>query len=145
MTTQKNNKALHIGLWIAQALFGLMFILAGVSKAMQPIEALAESMPWVTEVSQGLVRFIGVSELLGGLGLLLPSILRIKPNLTALAALGLAAVMLLAAGFHATRGEYSLIGVNAFMMAVALFIAWGRSKKVPIMPKHSKQHPGSGL
>jgi len=135
MTAQKNNKALNITLWVAQALFGLMFIMAGASKAMQPIEALAESMPWVTTVSAGLVKFIGISELLGGIGLLLPSILRIKPELTVWAAYGLGLVMLLAGGFHASRGEYSLIGVNVFMMAVALFIAWGRSKKAIILPK----------
>lgn len=135
MTAQKNNKALNITLWVAQVLFGLMFIMAGASKAMQPIEALAESMPWVTTVSAGLVKFIGISELLGGIGLLLPSILRIKPELTVWAAYGLALVMVLAGVFHATRGEYSAIGVNVFMMAIAIFIAWGRSKKAPILPK----------
>lgn len=135
MTAQKNNKALNITLWVAQALFGLMFIMAGASKAMQPIEALAESMPWVTTVSAGLVKFIGISELLGGIGLLLPSILRIKPQLTVWAAYGLALVMVLAGVFHATRGEYSAIGVNVFMMAIAIFIAWGRSKKARILPK----------
>ena len=63
----------------------------------ESLEALAESLPWVTEVSSGLVRFIGISELLGGLGLLLPYIFRLKPFLTVWAALGLAAVMVLAA------------------------------------------------
>ena len=135
MTAQNNNKALNIALWVAQAIFGLMIIMAGAAKAMQSIEALAESMPWVTTVSAGLVKFIGISELLGGIGLLLPSILRIKPELTVWAAYGLALVMVLAGGFHASRGEYSAIGVNVFMMAIAIFIAWGRSKKAPILPK----------
>ena len=112
-----------------------MFIMAGAMKATQPIEALAESLPWVTTTPLALVRFIGISELLGGIGLLLPSILRIKPSLTVWAAVGLAVVMVLAAGFHASRGEFSAIGANAMFMAIAAFIAWGRSKKAPIAAK----------
>lgn len=131
----KNNKALNIVLWIAQIVLGGMFIMAGSMKAMQPIEALVESLPWVTTVPAALVKFIGVSELLGGLGLILPALLRIKPSLTVKAAYGLALVMILAALFHGSRGEFSAIGVNVFLIALALFVAWGRSKKVPIMAK----------
>ena len=135
MTAQKNNKAINIALWIAQVLLGLMFIMAGATKSFQPVEALAESLPWVTSTPLGLVRFIGISELLGGLGLLLPSILRIKPFLTVWAAIGLGTVMVLAALFHGSRGEFSAIGVNVVMIAMFAFIAWGRSKKAPIAAK----------
>ncbi|MFK7970137.1 MAG: DoxX family protein [Bacteroidia bacterium] len=135
MSDQKNNKVLNIALWVAQALLGLMFLMAGAMKASQPVEALTESLPWVTSTPLWLVRFIGLSELLGGLGLLLPSILRIKPFLTVWAAIGLAVVMLLAALFHGARGEFSAIGVNVVMLALFVFIAWGRSKKAPILPK----------
>jgi len=126
---------MNISLWIAQGLMVAMFIMAGVSKSFQPIEALAESMPWVNDVSSSLVRFIGVSELLGGIGIILPAILRIKPKLTVSAALGLVAVMIMAAGFHAMRGEYSAIGANAVFIAILAFVTWGRSKKAPILPK----------
>lgn len=135
MTDQKNNKAINIGLWIAQGLLALMFIMAGAMKLSQPIEALAESLPWVTSVPAALVKFIGISELLGGLGLLLPALLRKKPILTVWAARGLAAVMLLATIFHISRGEYSAIGMTLIIMVIALFIAWGRSKKAPILAK----------
>ncbi|MFK7980701.1 MAG: DoxX family protein [Saprospiraceae bacterium] len=135
MTNQKSNKGLNIGLWVLQVLLGLMFIAAGAMKASQPIEAMVADMPWVTSTPLELVRFIGVSELLGGLGLILPSLLRIKPNLTVLAAIGLAVVMLLAALFHGSRGEFPAIGVNAVLMALFAFIAWGRSKKAPILAK----------
>ncbi|GAB3019031.1 DoxX family protein [uncultured Cyclobacterium sp.] len=135
MANQEKNKAIHISLWIAQVLLAVMFILAGLMKATQPIEALTESLPWVSSTSLGLVRFIGISELLGGIGLILPALLRIKPFLTIWAAIGLAVVMVLAAIFHASRGEYSGIGVNLVFMAIALFVAWGRSKKVPILAK----------
>lgn len=135
MTSQKNNKAVNVVLWIAQVLLAMMFIMAGLMKATQPIEALAESLPWVTSTSSGLVRFIGFSELLGGLGLLIPSIFRFKPFLTVWAGLGLALVMILAAVFHATRGEFPNIGMNVVLLGLALFVAWGRSKKAPILPK----------
>ena len=136
MANQKNNKAIHITLWIAQGLLTAMFIMAGLTKVSQPIEVLAESMPWATDIPLELVRFIGISEFLGGVGLLLPALLRFKPFLTVLAAIGLVAVMVLAAIFHASRGEFPAIGANVVIMAIAAFIAWGRSKKAPILSKH---------
>lgn len=104
-------------------------------KTTTPTNELSASLSWVTEVPEGLVRFIGVAELLGGIGLLLPSILRIKPVLTSLAAMGLALVMLCAIVFHISRAETNVIGINISLMLIALFIAWGRSKKVPIAAK----------
>lgn len=136
MSEQKTNKGMNIGLWVVQVLLGLLFIMAGMSKAFQSIEALSEQLPWVTSTPIALVKFIGISELLGGIGILLPSILRIKPHLTVLAAYGLSAVMVLAAGFHASRGEFEAIGANVIMLALMLFVAWGRSKKVIILPKN---------
>lgn len=135
MANQKNNRGINIALWIAQGLLAMMFLMAGAMKTFQPIEVLAESLPWVTSYSQILVRFIGVSELLGGLGLILPSLLRIKPFLTVWAAVGLVVVMLFASIFHASRGEFSAIGMNVVLMAIAAFIAWGRNEKAPIQAK----------
>ncbi|HEX8532353.1 MAG TPA: DoxX family protein [Cytophagales bacterium] len=132
---QTPSKALHITLWIAQVLLAAMFLMSGFMKVSQPIDQLSQMLPWASQVPVALVRFIGVSELLGGLGLVLPSLVRIRPRLTVLAAIGLAAVMVFAALFHITRGEYSAIGMNLILAAIALFIAWGRTKKAPIQPK----------
>ncbi len=134
MTTQP-SKGLHIGLWIAQGLLAAMFLMAGANKLFQPIAELAKMLPWVTEVPSALVKLIGASELLGGLGLILPALLRIKPQLTVLAAVGLALVMLLAAFFHISRGETSVISMNVVVLLVAVFVAWGRSTKAPIFPR----------
>lgn len=128
------NKGLNIALWVAQGLLAAMFLMAGFMKTTTPIAELGASMPWVNELPN-LVRFIGISELLAGIGLLLPSILRIQPKLTPLAALGIVAIMVLAAIFHATRGEYSAIGMNVVFGAIAGFVAWGRTNKVPISAK----------
>lgn len=136
MTTHKTpSKALNISLWIAQITLAIMFLMAGITKSIQPIEQLGASMPWVNEVPAGLVRFIGISELLGGIGLLLPALLRIKPILTPLAALGLFTVMVLAFVYHIAKGEYEALGFNVILGGIALFIAWGRYKKVPIASK----------
>ncbi len=135
MKTTNSNKKLNIALWIAQSLLAAMFLMTGVMKLTSPIETLAESLPWVTSVPVALIRFLGLSEFLGGLGLLLPSILKIKPQLTVWAAGGLTGVMVLAAVFHGSRGEFSAIGMNVVLMAIAVFIFWGRSKKAPIQTK----------
>ena len=135
MTNQPTSKGLNIALWTAQGLLASVFIMAGASKTFQSISGLSEMLPWVTEVPEALVRFIGISELLGGTGLLLPSLLRIRPALTPLAATGLALVMILATAFHISKGETAVIGMNFVFLAAALFIAWGRTKKVPIPAK----------
>lgn len=131
------KKSLSIALWVVQVLLAALYIMAGSSKLFQPIAELAKMLPWATEMPAGMVRFIGLSELLGGIGLLLPSLLRIQPQLTPMAAIGLAVVQLLATGFHISRGETSVIGVNILFMALAVFVAWGRTKKAPIAPKQA--------
>ena len=132
---QRSSKAIHILLWVAQAVLAAMFLMAGAMKSTQPIEKLSQMMPWAGQIPEALVRFIGVSELLGAIGLLLPALLRIKPNLTPLAAVGLATIQLFAAAFHISRGETSVIGMNIALFLVAAFIAWGRFKKEPIQAK----------
>lgn len=134
-TTIKTSKAMHISLWIVQVLLAAMFLMSGFMKASMPVEKLSAMLPWATSVPVALIKFIGLSELLGGLGLILPSLLRIKPTLTIWAGFGLATIMLLAIPFHISRGETPLIGMNAMFMVLSLFVAWGRSKKAPILPK----------
>lgn len=82
-----------------------------------------------------LIRFIGAAEVAGGLGVLLPSALRIRPSLTPLAAWGLVVVMVLAAGFHMSRGEWSSVPTNVVLGALAAFVAWGRTRPAPIAPR----------
>lgn len=135
MSKEKKSTILNIMLWVAQVLLAGMFIMAGMMKTFQPIEEIGASLPWVLNTPEVLIRFIGLSELLGGLGLLLPAILRIKPQLTGYAALGLAVVMVLALIFHAVRGEYAATGINVVIVLIAGFVAWGRLKRLPIAAK----------
>lgn len=131
-TTSKPNRALNIGLWITQSLLAAMFLFAGSPKAFGPIADLvkqgatwAADMPW-------LIRFIGISEIAGALGMILPAATRIKPILTPIAAIGLGIIMVLAAAFHISRGEASHIGINIVLGAMAALVAWGRFGKAKI-------------
>jgi len=116
-------------LWMTQISLGAAFTLAGIFKAIG-YERAKTTMPWVGAVPERLVRFIGVSELLGGLGLILPLATGVAPFITPLAALGLAATMLLAAAFHARRGELRAIPVNVVLFAMAAFVSHGGSSFV---------------
>lgn len=120
-----------IALWIVQALLAAAFIFAGVTKAFRYAYAHA-TLPWVKDVPRGLTTFIGVAELLGGIGLLLPALTGMLPWLTPLAAAGLALVMLLAIGFHTTRREWPAIGFNIVLLLLAAFVAYGRFAIMPL-------------
>lgn len=134
----KRAKFLHVALWAAQALVALAFVMAGTMKATMPYAELAANMAWVSAVPEGLVRVIGVAELLGGIGLVAPALSRIRPGLTALAGAGLALVMLLASVFHLSRGEIAALPINVTLGAFAAFIAWGRWKAAPIAPRRPR-------
>lgn len=129
------GRGIQISLWIVQVLLALSFGMTGAMKAMTPYDALAASMAWVAHVPEALVRFIGVAELAGAIGLVLPALARIQPRLTPLAAAGLVIVMVLAAGTHASLGEWGAIPVNLVLGGLAAFVAWGRTMKAPIAPR----------
>ena len=132
----KEVRGLNIALWIAQiALIGV-FGMTGVMKAFFPIAELSKSIAWTGEVPVFMVRFIGICEMAGALGLILPAMMKVLPGyLTPMASIGLFAVMFLAIGFHAMRGETAMtLPINLILGSVALFVAWGRYRMYPIHP-----------
>jgi len=129
-----NNKIINILLWVAQILVAVMFFFGFYGKVLQPVEEAAQMMPWVAE-QPGLATFTGIVDLLGALGLILPTLLRIQPKLTTYAAYGGILLMIAGTVFHIMRGEVDVIGLNFFLIALLIFIIWGRTKKVPILPK----------
>ena len=129
------GKPLRIALWIAQGLVAVVFCMSGFTKLATPIPDLAAMMPWTGEVSSGFVRFIGLVDLAGGIGILLPALTRIQPRLTVLAALGCVVLQVLAFGFHASRGEFAVLPMNVVLLALSAFVLWGRGKKVPVAPR----------
>ena len=124
---------MNILLWLVQILLAAAFGMAGVMKATQPVDVLAANgIAWAPQVPLVLVRFIGISEFLGAVGLILPALTKIKPFLTPLAALGLLTIMILAMGFHVSRGEAGALPANIVLGGLAAFVAWGRTSKAPI-------------
>lgn len=117
---------MNVFLWILQIFLAAAFLMAGTLKATQPKEKLAPKMPWVNDFSAGVVKLVGVSQIAGALGLILPALTGITVILTPLAASGLALIMVLAAIYHVRKGEYSKIGVNALFLVLAVIVAWGR-------------------
>jgi len=126
------GKWLNIGLWAAQILLALAFCLFGLMKFLSPIQELAKNMPWTGQLPAAFVRTIGVIDILGGLGVLLPAVTRILPWLTVWAALGCTALQVLAICFHSARGEFQVLPLNFILLPLAVFILWGRSRKIPI-------------
>lgn len=120
-------------LWGLQILLALAFGMAGSMKLMStPDELLAAGMTWVNYMPAGAEKFIGASELLGAIGLVLPAATRIVPVLTPIAAALLAVVMGIAGALHATHGEMGALPANAVLGGLAAFVAWGRFAHSPI-------------
>lgn len=114
---------MNIVLWVIAIVLAVAFAAAGFLKVTSPREKLAENMDWVEDFSDRTVKLIGVLEILGALGLILPAALGIVPVLTPLAATGLAVIMALAALTHARRKELPMIAVNLVLGGLALFVA----------------------
>lgn len=129
------GRAFMIALWVGQILLAVAFVAAGAMKLVQSIDVLAATMGWPGDIPSGVVRFIGLAELAGGLGVVLPAVTRIRPHLTPLAAVGLAIVMALAAAFHLSRGEVGEITPTLILGLLAAFVAWGRGRAAPIAPR----------
>jgi len=131
----KPSKELHVGLWVVQGLLAITLIGAGLWKLLTPISKLAEAIPWAGQVSSAFLQATAIFDLLGGIGLALPAITRIKPGLTVLAALGCAALQVCAIVFHVSRGEAAKTPFNVLLVALALFVFWGRWRRAPIEPR----------
>ena len=117
---------MNIAIWIIQILLGGMFTMAGATKATQPISKLSEKMPWVKDFPLPVVKFIGISQLLGGIGLILPWASGIMPILTPIAGAALALVMVFAAIYHISKGEYKSIVINIILGGLAATVAYFR-------------------
>ena len=126
-----------IGLWVVQVLLAALYLMAGFMKLTQPLDALAAmNMAWAPTFPELFVRFVGLMEILGALGLILPAATRILPFLTPLAALGLSVVQVGAIILHAVRGESAMtLPMNLVLLALALLIVWGRTRKARIDPR----------
>lgn len=131
-TSPQASRGWNIGLWVAQAVLAALYAM-GVwfHLLLSPEEAKAMGAVWISEVPLSFVRFIGVMEVLGIVGLILPAATGIKPHLSLWAAWGLLAIQLLAIPFHAIRGEFSPLPFNLIYVALCVLVIWGRYRKAP--------------
>ena len=121
---------MNILLWIIQILLALEFLLSGAMKFMMSVEEMNQQAPVV--LPGVFIHFIGVCEILGGLGLLLPSLLRIKPGLTPLAAAGLA-IITAGATVITLMGPMKGLALVPFVTCVlCIVVAYGRWRSRPI-------------
>ena len=115
-----------IAVWILQFLLAIAFCAAGLMKMLRPKDELRERMAWVEGVTPRGVKLIGLVELLGGLGLVLPALTGIAPILTLLAAIGLALVMVAAIIVHRRIGDPLAQVAPALLLLVLLLLCiWG--------------------
>jgi putative oxidoreductase len=121
--------------WVAQTLLLVGFGMAGFMKVTAPVDQLHQALPYTADLPLALVRFIGISEIAGALGVMLPAITRIRPSLTPLAATGLTTVMVLAALFHVGRGEFLALPINVVLGGLAALVAWIRLRVAPLAPR----------
>jgi uncharacterized membrane protein YphA (DoxX/SURF4 family) len=119
---------MNIALWIIQVLLALLFLFAGVMKFIMPVEEMTKQMP--VAVSVFFLHFIGVCEVLGGLGLVLPMLLRVKSWLTPIAAIGLAIIILGAIAFSLMLGVMQAL-MPFIVELLLIFVAYGRWRLIP--------------
>lgn len=127
----RNTKRINSLLWTAQVLLALVFLFAGGMKLVMPIEMLKGPVA----LPGAFLRFIGVCETLGAIGLILPSVLRIKPGLTPLAASGLIIIMIGATVVTLIGGMVGPALVPVVVGSLATFVANGRWRVAPIHPR----------
>jgi len=120
------GRVLDASLWLLQFILFAAFASAAWMKIMTPIPKLAAIWPWAGELPEPIVRMLGVIDLAGGVGVFLPMLTRIKPQLTAPAALGCVVLQICAMIFHISRGEIAATPVNVVFVAIASVILWGR-------------------
>ncbi len=111
--------------WVFSVVLALVFLIVGLVRVFK-YELAKERFPWVNDVPRALVTVIGIAEIMGALGLVLPAATGIFPWLTPVAAAGLAILMLMAGTFHGQRREYQEASVNALLLIMTALIAYAR-------------------
>jgi hypothetical protein len=122
---------MNVALWVVQGLLAALFLFAGGTKLVLPIEEMTKEMP----MPGWFLRFIGVAELLGALGLILPWLLRIRPGLTPLAAAGLLLIMIGATVTTLMTGQIAMALFPLVVGILCVFVAYGRWGLSPLSAK----------
>jgi hypothetical protein len=118
---------MNTALWIVASILAVVFLGAGALKLVRSKEALAAGgFKWVQDYSANQVRLIGIAEILGAVGLIVPPLVHIATILVPIAAVCLVVVMIGATLTHAKFKEYPQVGVTVIFAVLSAFVAWGR-------------------
>ncbi|MFT6943408.1 MAG: putative membrane protein YphA (DoxX/SURF4 family) [Nitriliruptoraceae bacterium] len=124
----ESGHVMNTTLWVVQVILAIAFAGSGMMKATLSAAAIKQKgdgrMDWVDDVSAGQLRAIGIIEVIGGIGLVLPAAVGILPILTPLAAVGLALTMVGAAVLHLKRSDGAMaLAPNVMLGGLAVFVA----------------------
>lgn len=133
----KASAPVRWGLWVAQALVAMIYLWAASMKLTKSPADLAGMIPWAADYSVTFLRAIGLVDLAGGLGILLPALTRVMPRLTVVASAAIVVHQLCAVVFHISRGEFAVLPFNVVLIALSVWVAWGRTRKAPIAPRNA--------
>lgn len=123
-------------LWLAQVLLVGVYLPTGIAALFLPMAQVLAIVPWAGHVPEEILRFIGAVDLAAGLGVVLPSLTRIVPRLSVLAAVCSATLQTFAILFYVFLGALAtMLPMNLTVFALSVFVAWGRSGKASIAPR----------
>src|SRR2546426_12711337 len=127
MDTGRGTSTMNVALWIVQGLLAVLFLLAGGAKLVLPLDQMAGPVA----LPGWFLRFLGVAEVLGALGLVLPGLLRIRSGVTSLAAAGLVIIMTGATVVMWAGGMVAVALMNVVVGLLVAFVAYGRWRLGP--------------
>ena len=127
MDIGRGRSTRNVALWIVQGLLAALFLFAGGAKLVLPLDQMVGPVA----LPGWFLRFLGVAEVLGALGLVLPGLLRIRPGLTPLAAAGLLIIMIGATVVTLVGGMVAVALMNLVVALLAAFVAYGRWRLAP--------------
>ncbi|MCF6327748.1 MAG: DoxX family protein [Devosiaceae bacterium] len=133
MTREKSGRNwLSIALWAVQIFLAIGYAIAGMMKIVSPISDLALEMAYAADVPEWFVRTVGVLEIAGAVGIILPALMKVMTWLVPLTAICFSLVQVTAIFIHANYGETAqFLAINLILLAMSLFVLWGRWKKLP--------------
>jgi hypothetical protein len=127
MDIERGRSSMNVALWIVQGLLAALFLFAGGAKLVLPLDQMAGPVA----LPGWFLRFLGVAEVLGAFGLVLPWLLRIRPGLTPLAAAGLVIIMIGATVVTLVGGMVAVALMDLVVALLAAFVAYGRWRLAP--------------
>jgi hypothetical protein len=127
MDIERGRSSMNVALWIVQGLLAALFLFAGGAKLVLPLDQMAGPVA----LPGWFLRFLGVAEVLGAFGLILPGLLRIRPGLTPLAAAGLVIIMIGATVVTLVGGMVAVALMDLVVALLAAFVAYGRWRLAP--------------